>query len=215
MNMTATPVSSYLYAVCYALDLRAMQKHYNASLEALLKEELRNHFGKQFQEGVVPPSLQSVLLSSILDSLDITSTLDADRRLEVVASATTSPILDFFASSTSIVRENEILDSLSAFRSSFATRGACILQSLRHSFVAGNVPSPSPPEYNPIAPAGPFLGRTRPVYEYIRQELGIRIHGLAHWDKFSGNLGAQPSIGFNVSKIYEVSGILICWYLGC
>jgi len=180
-----------------------MQNHYNASLQGLIAEELSTHLGQHFKDGIVPSALHSQLLSTVLASLGSTSTADAGRQFEIVATGMTSPILDFFASSNNAAREHGILHSISALRSSFAKRGAKNMQALRHAFITGKPPSLSAPGYSPTAPAGPFLGRTKPVYEYIRKVLGIRMHGLDHLEKFSTPLGGEPSIGYNVSLIYE------------
>lgn len=50
------------------------------------------------------------------------------------------------------------------------------------------------------------LGRTRPLYEFVRNDLGVRIHGLANLRGFKGEglsgVG-ERSIGESVSIIYE------------
>jgi phenylalanine ammonia-lyase len=201
-------ISSYLYLVCHALDLRAMQKQYNASLQGLLVEELTTHLGRHFDNGIIPSALQSQLVSVVLGGLGPASTTDAERQLEIVASGMTSPILDFFASSSNMLQEHMIIHSLSALRSSFARRGADMLQASRHAFIAGKSHFPFALGYSPNVPAAPFIGRTRPVYEFIREGLGIRMHGSDNLGKFSGPLGGEPSIGYNVSLIYEVSIVL-------
>jgi phenylalanine ammonia-lyase len=168
-------------------------------------EELTTHISKHLPSGTAPALLHARLLPVILTSLDATTTMDADARLPVVISATTSPILDFLSSSGTPKLPGDIIKSVAAFRASFAKRGAAILQDLRHSFVSGKPPSSSAPGYDPRAPAGPILGRTRLVYEYIRIQLGVRMHGLEHWNQFEDGLGSLPSIGENISLIYEVS----------
>jgi phenylalanine ammonia-lyase len=202
-------IASYFYILCQALDLRALQKHYNTALSNLLTEELTTHLS-QHLPGSSVHSLHSQILPAIIASLDATTTMDAIPRLETAASASTAPIVDFITSSTisSQVR-GDIFGSIAAFRASFSRRGARTLQDLRHSFVSGTPPPPfgGSSGYNPLAPAAPFLGRTRPVYEYIRVELGVRTHGLENWKRFEEGLGSiesQPGVGRNVSIIYEV-----------
>ena len=185
-----------------------MQMQYNASLRGLLAEELTTHLGRHFDNGIIPAALQSQLVSVVLDGLGPASTTDAERQLEIVASGMTTPILDFFASSSSILQEHTIVHSVSALRSSFARGGAEMLQAVRKAFITGKSHFPFVLGYSPSAPAKPFIGRTRPVYEFIRQGLGIRMHGSENLRKFSGPLGAEPSIGYSVSLIYEVSSVL-------
>ena len=54
--------------------------------------------------------------------------------------------------------------------------------------------------------AAPFLGRTRLLYEFVRNELGVKIHGLPNLKGFKGEglieVG-ERGIGENVSLIYE------------
>ncbi|KZV73959.1 hypothetical protein PENSPDRAFT_648358 [Peniophora sp. CONT] len=46
------------------------------------------------------------------------------------------------------------------------------------------------------------LKRTRPVYEFVRVKLGVRMYGAENAGIFSNGIGmAAPSIGENVSKI--------------
>jgi len=179
------------------------------ALSELLTEELTNHLSKHFPGSFVS-SLHSKVFPAILTSLDATATQDATPRLETAASASMAPLLDFITlSPMSIQMTADILDSIAAFRMSFAQRGAQILKDLRHSFVSGTPPplSGGSSAYNPLAPAAQLLGHTRPVYEYIRVNLGVRTHGLENWENFKTGLGgleSQPGIGRNVSIIYEV-----------
>jgi phenylalanine ammonia-lyase len=185
-----------------------MQKHYHALLQALLKDELTTHLGQHFSDGIVPSTLQSQLVSTVLAALGPTSTADAERQLKTVASGMTSPILEFFSSINCTAQEHKIIHSVSSLRSSFARQGAEILQAVRLAFVTGK-PLSLVRGHSPDAPAGPFIGRTKPVYEYIRKSLGIRMHGSEHMEKFTGPLGGEPSIGYYVSLIYEVSSSLM------
>ncbi|KAF8520821.1 L-Aspartase-like protein [Gautieria morchelliformis] len=198
-------MASYLYILCQALDLRALQKHYNNALSRLLSEELTTHLATHVPNTLMS-SLHAQAMAAILASLDATTTMDAVQRLKTAASATTTPILDVI-SSASVSTNGDLVDALGAFRLSFAKRGAQILQDLRRSFVEGTPPPPSgATAYDPRAPAAPFLGRTRPVYEYVRVTLGVKTHGLENINKFDSGLGAtegQPGIGRNVSVIYE------------
>lgn len=204
-------MASYLYILCQALDLRALQKHYNAALSRLLTEELTTHLSAHVPTAAMS-SLHSRIMTAILAALESTTTMDAVPRLRTVASATTTPILDFVASSSTSTT-GDLVGAIAAFRGSFAQRGAQLLQDLRSSFLQGTAAPPSgATAYNPLAPAAHFLGRTRPVYEYIRVDLGVRTHGKENFNKFDNGLGnteGQPGIGRNVSIIYEVRRIAI------
>jgi len=200
-------LASYFYVLCQALDLRALQRHYNVALSKLLTEEFTAHFSAHLPESLIP-SLHSRVLPAILASLDSTTTMDAVPRLQTVAAASTGPILDFVTSIEVAPQvKGDMLGSIASFRASFSEHAAQILQDLRRSFVSGKPPARSKgTAFNPRAPAAAFLGRTRPMYEYIRIELGVRTHGQENWTEFEGGLGnfeSQPGIGRNVSVIYE------------
>ena len=178
-----------------------MQKQYHASLQGLLAEELTTYLGRHFDNGIIPSALQSQLVSVVLGDLSAASTT-AERQLELVASSMTLPILDFFDSSSNTLQEHPIIHSVSALRSSFGRRGAEMLQAVRRAFIiTGKSHFPFAFGYGPSAPATPFIDRTRPVYEFIRQGLGIQMHGSDNFGKFSGPLGSEPSIGYNVSLV--------------
>ena len=135
-----------------------MQKHYNASLQTLLAEELKTHLSQHFKDSIVPSTLQSQLLSKVLTALGSTSTADAGCQLEIVATGMTSPIMDFFTSSNSAVREHRILHSVSALQSSFAKQGVESLQALRHVFVTRKPPCKELGPYSSCQPEqDPFL----------------------------------------------------------
>ena len=55
------------------------------------------------------------------------------------------------------------------------------------------------------APAAGYLGRTRPVYEFIRVTLGVKMHGRENASRFEKGLGVEDvSIGQHISLIHEV-----------
>lgn len=203
-------MATYLYVLCQALDLRALQKHYISALSDLLTEELTTHLEAFVPAGAMS-TLHSQVMEAIIASLDATTTMDAVPRLKAVASATTTPILDII-SSTSTSTSGDLIGAISSFRASFAEHGAEILQGLRRSFLEGSPPRPNgATSYDPRAPAAPFLGRTRPLYEYIRVELGVKTHGRENFDEFKNSLGnteGEPGLGRNASIIYEVCEML-------
>ena len=51
-------------------------------------------------------------------------------------------------------------------------------------------------------PASPYLGATRPMDEFIRRTLGIKMHGYENLTYFEDGFG-DVLIGGNISVIYE------------
>ncbi|KAF8756383.1 Phenylalanine ammonia-lyase [Rhizoctonia solani] len=52
------------------------------------------------------------------------------------------------------------------------------------------------------APAAHLLGNTRPVYEFVRVELGVKMHGIDNLNRFEEGWTGL-TVGQNVSVIYE------------
>lgn len=124
--------------------------------------------------------------------------MDAAERMQKVAASTTIPLLDFFTGSSfcnpSLV--GPALTSIPTFRAQVASRAFSLLDTLRKDYLSGA---------RGAAPASPYLNRTRPVYEFVRLTLGIRMHGSENYHRFVHGLGVEDvTIGQNVSLIHEV-----------
>ncbi|KIJ51296.1 hypothetical protein M422DRAFT_26717 [Sphaerobolus stellatus SS14] len=198
--------ASYLYVLCQALDLRAFQKNFHEILSSVLNEELATHMTPLFSQPESSlPKLHKHLLSAIRSALDSTTTMDTIPRFHNVVGSCTTPIFDAL---THEGATGNILATVSAFRTSLAIRLAKEYQTLQEAFVNG---TSSPPAsfsgtdtFNPKAPASLLLGRTRPVYEYVRLTLGVETHGLENWRRFSHRgVHGERGIGRSVSIIYE------------
>ncbi|KZV73970.1 phenylalanine ammonium lyase [Peniophora sp. CONT] len=190
-TLTATEVLSmlsatYLYLLCQAIDLRAMQADFDAGLQRIVREELATHFSAYADaEGLLLPRV----LPAMRAALDTTGTMDASDRMTAVAAAAAPVLLDALAGSSCP------LDAIAGFRSSAASRATTLLQTLRTEYLEGK---------RGRAPGAHLLKRTRPVYEFVRNKLGVRMHGAENAGLFPNGLGMDaPSIGENVSKIYE------------
>ncbi len=190
-------IASYLYTICQALDLRALQHEFSMTLSRLLTEDISVHLTDYLSTPRHEAALHAHLMSAIHDTLDATSSKDAKPRMEAVAAATTVPLMSFLSQDASVIRDgvtaSELMIAAQGFRASFSTRGAELLQGLRGEYLSG--------ERGP-APAAPFLGRTRPVYVFIRETLGVPIHGLQNYNSFEDGFG-EVLVGGNVTKIFE------------
>ncbi|KAF8573124.1 phenylalanine ammonia-lyase [Ramaria rubella] len=203
LEVLNTLFATYLYILCQALDLRALQRHYTHTLTRLLTATLTTHLPT-----ADIPALSARALPALLAALDATTTMDAGPRLKRAVDACVVPILDGLGAGAGAGAGEDLLRAVGAFRVELAEEGARALQALRYAFVAGRAPAPVEDTYDPRAPAAPFLGRTRPLYEYIRITLGVRTHGLENWEKFEmgrglGDTEGQPGVGRSVSVVYE------------
>jgi len=232
--------------------MRALQLEFDHGVQAILLEELEKHFGTVISSTSLL-SMHASLMSVVRDMLDATASKDAAPRMELVAQGCTGPLVNFFLAllpapvSTSAVSPrsptpiigalepsshptpapapeaiNPIAATLSlipSFRESFASRSVTFLSSLRTAYISGARGS---------APASPYLAHgTRPIYEFVRLTLGVRMHGWENSKMFdtgamaasrdgsmdddeevntSGELGfdeREGTVGMNASIIYE------------
>ncbi|KAF7782686.1 hypothetical protein Agabi119p4_2062 [Agaricus bisporus var. burnettii] len=188
--------SSYLYALCQALDLRAMQSEFLAGLYKCVSEEMDKTFSSHLQD-----EERATLTRQVFDAMrqahDNTSSMDAQERMRAIAAASTTVLLDFitgpaFQNSQAV---GSALSSIPTFRSRVAAQATVLLDSLRREYLSGG---------RGAAPASKYLNRTRPVYEFVRLELGIRMHGSENYSRFANGLGIDDvTVGQNVSLIHE------------
>jgi phenylalanine ammonia-lyase len=188
--------SSYLYALCQALDLRAMQSEFLTGLYKCVSEEMDTTFSSHLQDEDRAPLTRKVF-EAMRRAHDETSTMDAQERMRTIAAASTTVLLDFI---TGPAFENPqaiapALSSIPAFRSRVAAHATVLLDSLRREYLSGG---------RGPTPASKYLNRTKPVYEFVRLELGIRMHGSENYSRFANGLGVDDvTIGQNVSLIHE------------
>lgn len=187
------------------MDLRALQKELAEGLNNIIFEELAASFGSSLTE----PELKSLNLQvckAMQGTLETTSTMDAPERMQKVAASSTTVLLDFFTASTSIDAAvvGQALTSIPAFRAHVAARAFALLDGLRRDYLSGA---------RGAAPASPYLNKTRPVYEFVRVTLGIRMHGSENYNQFANGLGVEDvTIGQNVSLIHEVRNSSYTWF---
>jgi phenylalanine ammonia-lyase len=180
-----------------ALDLRALQHEFYQGLAAIVSEEFSSAFGSVLS-GDASKSISAQVSSIMHETFDATSTMDAKERMQKVAASSTTTLLDFFTgpsfSDASLV--GSALSSIPTFRSRAAERLTLLLDELRRDYLSGA---------RGKAPASQYLNKTRPVYEFVRVTLGIRMHGSENYHRFSNGLGVEDvTIGQNVSLIHEV-----------
>lgn len=180
------------------MDIRALQHDFISGLENIVNNELISIFGS-----FLSSSQQTTLFKKLLDvmklNLEKTCTMDNVDQMQTTAAATTTVFVDFFATSefTDSSVASFAISSISQFRSHVASRAVNLLDQLRRDYLSGE---------RGLAPAGPYLGKSRLLYEYVRVTLGIRMHGSENYARFVNGLGVEDvSIGENISRIHEVS----------
>jgi len=176
-----------------ALDLRSLRNEFLQGLGLVLEEEFTSSFSS-FVATSHQDSLVKNLSASMESVFDKTTIMDSEDQMRAVAASTASVLLDHF-------NENEVTDSptmgtFAQFRSGIAAKLTALHAKLRDEYLTG---ARGP------APASALLGRTRDMYNFVRKDLGIKMHGAENHSKFVHGLGSdEVSIGQNISKIYEV-----------
>jgi phenylalanine ammonia-lyase len=184
--------ASYLYLLCQAFDIRALQADFNRGLIPIVEEELSAHFGERL--AVRESTVFQDVLKSMYRKLDSTTSMDAAPRMMQVASASLAVLVDFFTTGPSA--DPSALSAIPDFRVSVASRATSLLVSLRKEYLSGA---------RGHAPASHYLNKTRPIYEFVRKTLGIRMHGSENESAFANGLGVEDvTVGQNVSLIHEV-----------
>jgi phenylalanine ammonia-lyase len=190
--------ANYLYVLCQALDLRALQHEFSAYLTSVVTSELTSAFTSSLSASELRSLITTVVLA-MRATLDSTTTMDVEERMEKVAASASAPLLQFFTSPsfTSTSSDLNILHAVRNMQKNTSTQLSAKHRELQRAYLLGERGS---------TPASHLLGKgTKPVYELIRRELGVRMHGRENLEKFEmeGGIGGEGSVGGNVTLIYE------------
>ncbi|QRW25470.1 phenylalanine ammonia-lyase [Rhizoctonia solani] len=180
LDVLSLLTASYLYLVCQAVDLRAQQRELATGVAQIINEEL----GKNFA-AVSIASVQGPVFKAVMESYEVTSTMDAAPRMHTAAAAATAPLIELLPESD--------LAGIKAFRSAVGNRSGELYARLQGEYLRGE---------RGAAPAAHLLGNTRPVYEFVRVELGVKMHGIDNLNRFEEGWTGL-TVGQNVSVIYE------------
>jgi len=196
LDVLSMLIASYLYLLCQALDLRALRLEFFQYFKIILEEEVASSFGS-----FISPSQQTILSAKLFtimqQTFDKTTMMDSADQMRAVAASSASVIMDFFCNTESSYNSTSCpsLALITEFRSHISTKATTLHENLRKSFLSGAVGH---------APASTYLGRTKRLYEFVREGLEIRMHGSENFKSFPNGIGTdEVSVGQNISKIYE------------
>ncbi|KAJ3726952.1 L-Aspartase-like protein [Lentinula raphanica] len=193
LDVLSILMSSYLYVLCQALDLRALQHEFLVGLSNICHEEFNASFGS-----VLPTSETSVVEQHVrkaaIATFEKTSTLDLYERMYKVAASSSTVLVDFLTRSANEDATSSLVH-IPEFRRRFAEKLVLLMDELREAYLFGKR-GPSP--------ASPYLAKTKPVYEFVRLTLGIRMHGSENYNRFINGHGFdEGTVGEAVSLIHE------------
>ena len=176
--------------------MRALQLEFREGLRVITSDEIDNSFGSFLSKGLTD-AIKNKAFAVLYEAFNATTTMDNIERMTKVAASTTTVLLDFITTSLSSdpTHVASALCSIPAFRARIAERLYSLLDGLRRDYLSG---AKGP------APASKYLNRTRPMYEFVRVTLGIRMHGSENYHHFENGLGVEDvTVGENVSLIHE------------
>ena len=195
-------VASYLYLLCQAVDLRALQKNLEVAVRSQVASLIDEHFRSAFDPTPVADAVWA--------AYDASAGMDAKPRSEKAARASTQPLVDILLNSSP-----DSLHRLRPFQGSLSSAIFSANRALVNSYLSGSLV----PGSDGYMPAVSFLGRTRAMYEFIRRDLGVGMHGRDNFDSFKDGL-SDRTIGANISIIYEairdgrMKGVLVDMFGG-
>lgn len=182
--------AAYLYVLCQALDIRAMNRNYLSAIGPAVNEITANIFKTALTDATTLEALQSKLLTQVVNQFDHTTSLDTIDRFQQIAETVQSTLTTSLY--TLLPNLPQHFDALSAMKlwtdQTSATLHDLYLHHRQLYFIAPD--------------ATPYLGgASARMYGYVRRELRVPFHkGLA--DRPTRENGLK-TIGSNISVIYE------------
>jgi phenylalanine ammonia-lyase len=206
LDILSTMCACTLYAVCQALDLRAMHRLF----EDALQPSIHTTTTALLQTLNTPQSTQTQATSKvwqyITTQLEKTTTLDTPTRFKQIMQAAKAPLLEILEESN--VQAPNLLSLLRQWSDSNTATSIDVYNSTRAAYMAAG-------------DASPFLGRgSKRLYRFVRQELKVPMHrgvqdhpmyrapfsgsdGLARNDDGGGEEWRKQTIGHWISVLHE------------
>ena len=181
--------ATYLYVLCQALDIRAMDRGYLRAIGPAVHEITANMFETALGNAITLHKLQSKLLEQVVKQLDLTTSLDTSERFSKIAETVQSTL------TTSLYTHNSLpkhFDALSAIkRWTHQTSAALRDLFLQHRQAYFTAPD-----------ATPYLGAASSrMYSHVRKDLQVPFHkGLVDHPTRENEL---KTIGSNIGIIHE------------
>jgi len=176
-----------------------MQKEFAETFKETVVQHMSQRFGAFQMQEQGRSRIAAELSDVILGRLDKNTAMDIKERITRATEACTTILLQRITSLPSFKPEQSIvlLDAVASFRENLTNDGLKLYEGLREAFLSGK---------RGPTPASHLLGNTRPLYEFVRKDLGIPMHGLANLHKWEGEgVGGVEgrTTGEDASAIYK------------
>ena len=181
--------ATYLYVLCQALDIRAMDRSYFLAIGPAVNEITASIFGPAYGDANMLKRLQSKLLAQILEHFDLTTSLDTSDRFTQIADAVQSTLTTFLYTHSSLPKDFDALSAIHQWTNQTSTTLHDLFLQHRQTYFR-----------NPDAT--PHLGSASSrMYSYVRKDLQVPFHkGLADLPTKDNGL---KTIGSNISIIHD------------
>jgi phenylalanine ammonia-lyase len=195
--------SAYLYSLCQALDLRAMNERFLAMLETEIQIHTSAMLGRLISDKLLM-SLHASIWSAILNSLAETTSKDSSVRFIIVAQSAQYLLVEALGNHTVLgTKEKHEKTEYISLVTSWTQETSIIVKKI---FLANRESYLAKPD------ASEYLGSAaKRLYKFIRNELKVPMNrGLIDHPTFQGSNGpsssnkrARLNTGSYISQIYQ------------
>jgi phenylalanine ammonia-lyase len=184
--------AAYLYSLCQALDLRALQAHYLQALLPVFKQLVSASLGPFIVEGHKVAALISLLWNGFLKELTKTTNMDSNSRFRAIF----IHLIGVALSSDLLKEDAGLLETIRAWAKAASEDALGIFLTTRERYAS-----------NPDASA--LLGKaSRRLYNHVRHDLGVpflkrETNTGPKAGPFDEGVGCKGTMGSMMTTIYD------------
>ena len=181
--------ATYLYVLCQALDIRAMDRGYLSAIGPAVNEITAQVFETALGDAIALNKLQLKMLEQVTNQFDLTTSLDTSDRFNKIAETVQSTLTTSLYTHDSLPKHFDALSAIKTWTDQTST-------TLRDLFLQHRQAYFTAPD------ATPYLGAASSrMYTYVRTDLQVPFHkGLEDRPTKDNKL---KTIGSNIGIIHE------------
>lgn len=187
-DVLAMLMSTHLYSVCQALDLRYIEFEFRAVFNPTLLPALTQHFSTFLPTSALA-KLATLVQAALWRRLETTTSVDLVPRWDDAFAHASSLILDALAGSSSTANP---IPAIALWRTTSAAAAVASMREVRQSFFDGVAQGKA-------SPTSAYLGQgTQKLYKFVRATIGVQAR---RGDVFLGK--QEQTVGTGVSRIFD------------
>ena len=181
--------ATYLYALCQALDIRAMDTGYLSAIGPAVNKITANNFGNILGDAGHLEKLQSKLREQVLKHFSLTTSMSTHDRFTTIAETVHSTLTTSLYTHANLPPHFDALPAIKRWTDQLSTTLRDLFLQHRQTYFA-------------TPDATPYLGAASSrMYNFVRKDLLVPFHkGLE--DRPTRENGLK-TIGSNISVVYE------------